>query len=878
MPTPEPSPQILTERSASFNRSEIKQSMRIKASNTDIALNGEVESMENLTCAKSLAHHIRHSSLDSHPSALHPINLNSKFDHLCSPHSPARAFAKVSIISDDQADKESSFFSASHTQRESGGEPQEELSLEPHESLLQDAQEESFSTSLSVESKSPREHPDFILWGNAAFCLSEARNLTSSNTRSGLQRHSEILSEGSIKNHVRNCEQGTNTNHLEGLLSSKDEELLSSRNQGIFPSRDEGLLSSESIEPSHHLVESVVNTVEASIAATEESAKRQSSVGSTLSVHDSSKIRDIQAHHLDEFSKENPLMSSEAQSCCLDFDAHEMEASAASDCNIPAEEMEEMENTSKEINEEGKNEQEMQKYSQEATQSGSLSSSHVDREGVLMAAEEVKIRAELEIEIEKDLEQEIKTKIYLLNKRLEELTVLKATRHPKPEQSETHMMEGLCNGKEEDHAHTVTKVTVAAPLPKSPPSSKSPKNKPTLEHSKVEKVSGRINLASGKKQLATGEKDKETHSSHANTPLTSWRKFATTSGWAPHTKDSSSELPSSDGSLKNIKISKNSIDGPSTTLKPKVQVESTSSFKQDYQSWTGIASSRKFDWIRTLRSDVVSTPHISSMKTDGEESSTFLPSSKETISGNVVRTLFNEDGLSTPRKTMSKAQRKESSLTPSAGRSVFSSSKTHGAHADMIASTPRIRSTMSSLLKDNHASRSASAKRLSQKPPSGVQASQDSMQRTPELRQAKVATATSKPTSILRASPQQASSKNSRIEKKISVGGAPASTKQISLMKNGSPMHAEKPLRSALQNGSAHNVGSRKIKTAPAKTPAKQVAPTSKSRIAPSVNSTSQVNKAARIVPSSSLAKRQISTPLKTIGALTTREKVASRH
>ncbi|KAI5082026.1 hypothetical protein GOP47_0001769 [Adiantum capillus-veneris] len=852
MSTPEPSPQSLSERSSSFNRAEFQKLMRIKASNTDGT--GDFESIENLTSITSSAHHIRHSSLDSsHPSALHPINLNSKFDHLFSSLWPVKAFTKVSV---DQAGKGRSFLPALDNQKEGGGETQEELILDPHEALLQDAQEESFSTSMSAES--PREDLDFILWGNAAFCLSEA---TVSSKALGLRRQTE-------KSFGENPKR-----HHNFLIGKKSHQLQSSDESPCSPARNGGRVISNSVNQNDHVVLTNTdglgsNTLKESVVGqNEESLKCQSSVGSTLSVCNLPTESHSQIQKLVESPVQKPLVSSEAQSCCLDFEAKDMEASASSNIKKPSDTMQE------ECSSKGGNDDEEGSAStcnQETTQIGDAMASQLYKESpqdFSLASEEVKIRAELELEIEKDLEQEIRTKIYLLSRRLEELQVLKATRHPQEEQSETQIVVGPSMPSIEREDSIMVKGAKEAPRPKSPPN-KSPKMRAVLlEQSRggshADRLLVRPSSASSKRQLTTVEKDELLN--HANaTPFASWKKYAMASGWPLHTKENVSQLREADGGLQNVKVTKTPIERLAPG-KPNLLAESTTILKQEYQGWTVSARAKKFDWTQTLRSDAACTPQVSLMKKGVELASPFLPPSKEPLHGSVSRTLFSEEGLSAPpKKTISKTERGDGLMTPSVGclkRSAFSSSKTSG---ELVPSTPRFRNTSSGLLTHDIASRSIPSRRAtSQKLPLGIH-TPSSLHRTPDLRQARIATP-----SIPRVPPQQPSS--CKLGKTEKASMTDALTSPTLSLKNTSPTHAEKAKRSASAPPSmpSRSVNSKESKSAvPKLLPNKHAGSlqqTGASRVATSVKSatpSSQISKGRIGMPPDVASKRSLSKPM----------------
>ncbi|MCO5550098.1 hypothetical protein L7F22_003577 [Adiantum nelumboides] len=849
MPTSEPSPQNLSERSSSFNRVDFQKSMRTcKASNTDGTSN--IDSIENLTSIQSSAHHIRHSSLDSsHASALHPINLNSKFDHLFSSLWPLKASAKVSA---DETGKEISFFSDLDNRKEGGEETQEELILDPHEALLQDAQEESFSTSMSAGS--PREDPDFILWGNAAFSLSEGTVCS---------KASGFCNKQIGRSFVDNMKRHNNLS-----IGKKNYQLHSSDEIPCSPAinvdKNDRIVTPATINGS-----SRSTPKEALNGQNNESLKCQSSVGSTLSVCNVATERHTRALNLTESSAQKPLMSSEAQSCCLEFESQDTEASASLDSKIPTDTLQEV-CSSKEQND---NEEELAStLNQEATEISGFTPVHHD---LSLASEEVKIRAELELEIEKDLEHEIKTKIFLLSRRLEELQVLKATRHPQ-EQSEAQVVVGPCMPNIEKEETIVVKRIREAPRPRSP-ACKSPKIRTLMEQSRsgshTDRMFTRTSSVSSKKQLTVAEKEELL--SYANTPISSWKKNFIASAWPAYTKENGSQLVASDAGIQNIKSTKNLNEGTKSSVegllsgRSKLQAENTPSFKQDYQGWTVIARAKKFDWTQTLRSEVPCTPQVSLMKKAVEEASPFLPPAKEPLHGNVWRTLFSEEGMSAPlKRTQSKTEQGDGLVNPAAGslkRSVFSNSKTND---DLVPSTPRIRNTRSGLFTHDTSMRSVPPKCvLSQKPSLGIHTPAGPLHKTPDLRQVRIATP-----NIPRVPSQQVSSvKLGRLEK---TSTSDTLTSPTLSLKNTSPTHAEKVKRSASAPPCmpARTVNSKESRSLSNK----QVGSfqQSGSRITPSVKSaisSSQIIKGRVGVPSDSASKRSSSTLSKPTG--TTRGK-----
>ncbi|KAH7420347.1 hypothetical protein KP509_13G002900 [Ceratopteris richardii] len=808
MPSPESSCQRPKERSASFNSPDFSKLMRTKI----ISANSSelVESAENRIVGNYASCHVHYSSLDSlHSNALHPINLNAKLDQLPSSLRPARLSVKAFVA--DEVDVTGQQFLSPGDQKVKGtvnggeaeAETQEELILDPDEVFFHDAQEESVSTSASAESKSPREDLDFVLWGNATFCPSETKKLPICDSELKLQMQTPLGCEKRI--HSKQGLPSAGDNNLYSLSKEHSPHISSSQMSSLLP---------KNVHNGH-----------------EETFKCDSSVGSTSSFQNTS----LKARDWTESPLHDRSITSEAHSCCLDFDHQHVEI--LNDRRMTGHKLQITECSSKRVSKGTNSGDEVAICSQTAVQMRGCPSPEYSKEGLQDisiasdASEEVKIRAELELEIEKDLEEEIRSKINVLNRRLQELQTLKATRHPREEQSRNEQK--LCPlMTPRIHRQRTSRVSVDINEVQSPKSRVSKSKPPKSSGYQDEGMILNVNLTSSR-ELSGAEKDAINRNLCAGL-----RKFAMSS----RGKDGSLRPPLSDGGRRNVKTSKSSVEGLPTARKPSVEGESSIQLQQDHQIRTVNPKPKRFDWAGSLRSDVTScTPPPFSMKNNGEETrSSMYP--KEPLDGTVARALFTEDGSTPAEKTSTR----QGLITPATGISKTFGLSTTKFHNEPVASTPRARSTrlgLSSLISENTKTPASVKKLANQKLSVGVDVTPH-LPRTLVSRQKSVSTSSaSRPTSEPRALAKQS---------KIERGTAMLPQSSTSRPPKRTP---STPLGKVKEPANAASSSSKDSKSTPTKSPSQgreiRVSPSQKS-----VTSSTPATKGKITSPSDSVGKK----------------------
>ncbi|KAH7416026.1 hypothetical protein KP509_14G071900 [Ceratopteris richardii] len=595
-----------------------------------------VESGQNLKFVKIRSCHIRHSSLDSvHPSALHPINLNSNF----SPPSPP----SKSTITDQstitlQTNNENRCSFNANNQTEDAGGTQKELIHEPDESFFQDPEEgHSFygnSGTTSISAESPRENPDPFKRSDTTFSSSETNGSPTCSSAVDLYERTERPFEGNT--HANLCSQLSGNEHPQVQTRNQTLPVISAIRGDVLPVRRES-----SVQSTNHVQkpsESVLHDGSGEIIMSNPS-KCEYSVRSTSYLQNP--LENFCNNDSAQLTTHKPPMSFEAQNCHTHSNAQVVEASLPSEDRICNDQLRDADCCS--TSDGKKNYEEVENCSQHATQIGGSSFSEGIGElqdDLPVVSEEVKIRAELELEIERDLEQEIKTKIYLLNRRLEELQVLKATRHPKQDHIWTEM--------EREIAKLLKKDKREIQILKSPPD-KSPESRRSSETVVSTYVEDRTpmhaNAILTKKELVNVERD-ELNSN----PFASLRKFVELTSHRSH----SSKLPFSDRTSRDIKIPKDSAEAFLLAAKPKLQADNLAYSKPHHQNWTAAASEK--NWTRTLRSNMDYLPRLPTVRANFQTASSSSLHPKDSAGGNVARALLAEEDASGPIKNLSRTK------------------------------------------------------------------------------------------------------------------------------------------------------------------------------------------------------------------------------